>query len=162
MFCATSRAIRPSIFGLARIFLFSCVCQAATFAVVAAEVPAGIRVQGPGSTPEIGFACCDKSVEEMQSLFAGRNVIASLNELHAEVAVAVLDFAPERAAVVRRLNQAGIRVIAWILLPKEEGYYLNADNSSAARVRIAAFEKWTAEKWPEMGRRRAGHRTKLC
>jgi hypothetical protein len=43
-----------------------------------------------------------------------------LVELRAEVAVAILDFAPERAAVVRRLNQAGIPVIAWIMLPKEE------------------------------------------
>jgi hypothetical protein len=121
---------------------------------VAAQAPTGIRVQGPGSSPEIGFACCDKGVEEMQSLFADRNVIASLNELHAEVAVAILDFAPERAAVVRRLNQAGTRVIAWIMLPKEEGYYLNADNSPAAMARIAAFEKWTAEnglKWAAVG-----------
>ena len=90
----------------------------------------------------------------MQSLFADRNVIASLNELHAEVAVAILDFAPERAAVVHRLNQAGIRVIAWIVLPKEEGYYLDADNSPAAMARVAAFEKWTAEnglKWAAVG-----------
>jgi len=121
---------------------------------VAAQAPTGIRVQGPGSSPDIGFACCDKGVEEMQSLFADRNVIPSLNELHAEVAVAILDFAPERTAVVRRLNQAGIRVIAWIMLPKEEGYYLNADNSPAAMARIAAFEKWTAEnrlKWAAVG-----------
>jgi len=121
---------------------------------VAAQAPTGIRVQGPGSSPEIRFACCDKGVEQMQSLLADRNVIASLNELHAEVAVAILDFAPERAAVVRRLNQTGIRVIAWIMLPQEEGYYLNADNSPAAMARIAAFEKWTAEnglKWTAVG-----------
>jgi hypothetical protein len=121
---------------------------------VAAQAPTGIRVQGPGSSPDIGFACCDKGVEEMQSLFADRNVIPSLNELHAEVAVAILDFAPERTAVVRRLNQAGIRVIAWIMLPKEEGYYLNADNSPAVMACIAAFEKWTAEnglKWAAVG-----------
>jgi hypothetical protein len=121
---------------------------------LAAQAPTGIRVQGPGSSPEIGFACCDKGVEEMQSLFADRNVIASLNELHAEVAVAILDFAPERTAVVRRLNQAGIRVVGWIMLPKEEGYYLNADNSPAAIARIAAFEKWTSEnglKWAAVG-----------
>jgi hypothetical protein len=37
---------------------------------VAAQAPAGIRVQGPGSSPEIVFACCDKGIEEMQSLFA--------------------------------------------------------------------------------------------
>jgi hypothetical protein len=149
-----ARAIRPNIFGLAPTLLFSCICHSAVLSAVAAQAPTGIRVQGPGSSPDIGFACCDKGVEEMQSLFADRNVIPSLNELHAEVAVAILDFAPERTAVVRRLNQAGIRVIAWIMLPKEEGYYLNADNSPAAMARIAAFEKWTAEnglKWAAVG-----------
>jgi hypothetical protein len=149
-----ARAIRPNIFGLARTLLFSCICQSAVLTAVAAQAPTGIRVQGPGSSPDIGFACCDKSAKEMQSLFADQNVILSLNELHAEVAVAILDFAPERTAVVRRLNQAGIRVIAWIMLPKEEGYYLNADNSPAAMARIAAFEKWTAEnglKWAAVG-----------
>ena len=121
---------------------------------IAAQADTGVRIQGPGSSPEIGFACCDKGVEEMESVFADPNVIASLNELHAEVAVATLDFTPERAAVVRRLNQAGIRVMAWIVLPKEEGYYLNADNSRAAVARIAAFEKWTAEnglQWTAVG-----------
>jgi hypothetical protein len=149
-----ARAVRPNIFGVVRTLLFSFICHSAVLPAVAAQAPAGIRVQGPGSSPDIGFACCDKGVEEMQSLFADRNVIPSLNELHAEVAVAILDFAPERAAVVRRLNQAGIRVIAWIMLPKEEGYYLNADNSPAAMTRIDAFEKWTAEnglKWAAVG-----------
>jgi hypothetical protein len=149
-----ARAIRPNIFGLARTLLFSCICHSAALSAVAAQAPTGIRIQGPGFSPEIGFACCDKGLEEMQSLFADQNVIASLNELHAEVAVAILDFAPERTAAVRRLNQAGIRVIAWIMLPKEEGYYLNADNSPAAVARIAAFEKWTAEnhlKWAAVG-----------
>ncbi len=149
-----ARAIRPNIFGPARTLLFSFICHSAVLTAVAAQAPTGIRVQGPGSSPEIGFACCDKDVGEMQSLFADRNVIASLKELHAEVAVAILDFAPERTAVVRRLNQAGIRVTAWIMLSKEEGYYLNADNSPAAMARIAAFEKWTAEnglKWAAVG-----------
>jgi len=153
-FCTLSGTIRPSIFGLAGIFLFSCVCHTATFAIPAADAPAGIRVQGPGSAPEITFACCDKTVVEAQSLLADRNVIASLNELHAEVAIAILDFSPERAALVRRLNEAGVRVAAWILLPKVEGYYLNADNYPAAMVRITTFEKWTTEnrlKWAAVG-----------
>jgi hypothetical protein len=52
------------------------------------------------------------------------------------------------------LNQAGIRVTAWILLPKEEGYYLNADNFPAAMARIGAFEEWTTKnglKWAAVG-----------
>ena len=149
-----ARAIHPNIFGPARTLLFSFMCHSAVLMAVVAQGPAGIRVQGPGSSPEIGFACCDKGVEEMQSLFVDRNLFVSLNELHAEVAVAILDFAPERSALVRRLNQAGIRVTAWIMLPKEEGYYLNADNFPAAMARIAAFEEWTTEnglKWAAVG-----------
>jgi hypothetical protein len=41
-----------------------------------------------------------------------------------------------------------------MMLPKEQGYYLNADNSPAAMVRLLAFEKWTAEnglKWAAVG-----------
>jgi len=93
-----AHAIRPNIFGIARTLLLSCICHSAVLSAVAAQPLTGIRVQGPGSSPEIGFACCDQGIEEMHSLFADQTVIASLNELHAEVAVAILDFAPERAA----------------------------------------------------------------
>jgi hypothetical protein len=74
--------------------------------------------------------------------------------LHAQIAIAILDFTPERADIVRRLNQAGIPVIAWVLLPKEDGFYLNADNAPATAVRVAAFEKWTGENhltWAAVG-----------
>jgi hypothetical protein len=154
MFCETSPRARPNIFYLASALLFLCICNSPALSAITVQGPSGIRVQGSGSPPEIAFACCDKGIEEMQSLFNDQNVVASLNELHAEVAVAISDFSPDRAAVVRRLNQAGIPVVAWIVLAKEEGYFLNADNSAAAMVRIAAFEKWTAEKglkWVAVG-----------
>lgn len=154
MFCETSPRVRPNIFHLASALLFLCIWHSPVLSAITVQAPAGIRVQGSGSPPEIEFACCDKGMEEVQSQFKDRNVIASLNELHAEVAVAILDFTPERAAVVRRLNQAGIRVVAWIVLTKEEGYYLNADNLPAAMARIAAFEKWTSAndlKWVGVG-----------
>ncbi|HET6178268.1 MAG TPA: hypothetical protein VFE61_15140 [Candidatus Sulfotelmatobacter sp.] len=54
----------------------------------------------------------------MQSLFADPDVIAHLSKLHAEIAIAIVDFTPQRADVVRRLNQAGIPVIDWMLLPE--------------------------------------------
>ena len=38
------------------------------------------------------------------------------------VSMGLLDLSPRRAAVVRRLNQSGIPLIAWQLLPRDEGY----------------------------------------
>lgn len=114
----------------------------------------GVQVTGPGTLPKLGFACCDRSVEEAQSLFADSQVIADLKSLHAQVAVPTLDFTAERAGIVRTLNQAGIPVIAWILLPKKEGFYLNADNAPQAEARISALDAWTHEyglEWAGVG-----------
>ena len=80
-------------------------------------------------------------------------MIADLKDLHAEVAIPILDFSPERAATVHRLNQAGIPVIAGLLLPKE-GYYFTADNEPAAAVRFAAFDAWSRNqglRWNGVG-----------
>jgi hypothetical protein len=90
----------------------------------------------------------------MQSSFADQKLIASLKELHAQIAIAILDFSPERADVVRRLNHAGIPVIAWMHLPKKDGFYLNADNAPATAAWVAAFETWTSEnhlQWAAVG-----------
>jgi hypothetical protein len=114
----------------------------------------GLRIQGPGTPPQLGFACCEHGIEEMRSLFANKEVIEALKDLHAEVAIPTLDFGPERAATVRLLNQAGIPVIAWIMLSKEEGFYFNADNAPQAAERITQFERWSGDnnlKWAKVG-----------
>lgn len=90
----------------------------------------------------------------MQALISNSEVISDLKALHAEVAIPIEDFTPERAAAVRELNQDGIPVIAWMVLSKEDGVYLNADNEPQAAARMAAFEKWTADdglKWDAVG-----------
>jgi len=90
----------------------------------------------------------------MQALFADPGVTAQLKRLDAGVGVAIQDFSPERAALVRRLNQAGIPAIAWLLLAKSDGYYLNADNAPAAAARVDAFEQWTQQnhlQWAAVG-----------
>jgi hypothetical protein len=54
---------------------------------------------------------------------------------------------------VHRLNEAGIPVIAGLLLPKE-GYYFTADNEPAAAVRFAAFDAWSRNhglRWNGVG-----------
>jgi hypothetical protein len=115
---------------------------------------AGIRVQGPGVRPQLSFACCEGNIEQAEAMLADPRVVGSLQELHAQVAVALPDFSAERAAIVHRLNGAGIPAVAWLLLPKEQGYYFNADDAPAAASRIAAFEAWTSGEglgWAAVG-----------
>ncbi len=90
----------------------------------------------------------------MQALFANPAVIPALQDLHAQVAVAIVDFSPQRTQIVHLLNQQQIPAIAWIMLPASEGSYLNADNADQAAARIAAFEKWSEEnglQWSAVG-----------
>lgn len=102
-----------------------------------------IRVQGPGVQPQLGFACCDQGLDEAQTLFAQPGVVEQLKELHAMVAIPTSDFSPERAALVRQISGQGIPVVAAIVLPADQGYYLNADDVPQATARIADFERWT-------------------
>ena len=46
-------------------------------------------VQGSGIEPQLGFACCDQGVSQMQALFADPATVTALRNLHAEVAVAL-------------------------------------------------------------------------
>lgn len=78
--------------------------------------------------PRITFFC-DLEQEALQKLFADTAVIDDLLRLQAGVRLALLDLSPERAAVVRRLNDAGIPVIAGLLLPKEQGLFLMMENA---------------------------------
>jgi hypothetical protein len=55
----------------------------------------------------------------------------------------MLDLEPDRARVVRDLEAAGIEVTAWLLLDRENGYWLNADNSDLAMNRYASLHAWS-------------------
>lgn len=119
-----------------------------------AAAPTEIRAQGPGAPPQLGFACCDQGIIQMQTLFANPDVIPALRDLHAQVAVAIADFSPERAQIVRMLNQQQIPAIAWIMLPAKEGFYLNADNAQHSVARVQAFENWSDAnglRWSAVG-----------
>jgi hypothetical protein len=70
------------------------------------------------------------------------------------VSLGLIDLSPARARVVKRLNRAGIPVIAWLLLPKDEGYWFNTSNALAAARRYGAFTTWTGEnklRWAGVG-----------
>jgi hypothetical protein len=134
--------------------LFVAVCQFAGASALPSTPSAGIRIQGPGVTPQLIFACCNHDVAPMQSLFANADVIADLKNLHAGLAVAISDFSPERAEIVRRLNQAGIPLIAVLTMSKGQDLYFNAGNATLAAARFAAFDAWSREqglRWDGVG-----------
>ena len=104
--------------------------------------------------PQLMFACCDHGVGQMQSLSANADVIADLKNLHAGLAVAISDFRPERAEIVRRLNEAGIPVIAGLTMSKGQDFYFNADNAQQAAAEFAALDAWSREqglRWDGVG-----------
>lgn len=72
-------------------------------------------------------------------------MIDSLGELGARVGLGIVDLTPDRASVVRKLNEAGVPVIAWLLLPMEQGYWFNVNNARQATDRYRTFKAWTEE-----------------
>lgn len=139
-------------------FLALCVillCALVSFAGNGFEVARAedIRVEGAGVRPQLFFAC-ELDTPSLQLLIADPTIIANLKDVNAGVALALNDLSPARAQVVRELNQAGIPMVAWIVLPMKQGYYLNAYNASGADRQFTAFEKWTADyglKWVAVG-----------
>lgn len=102
--------------------------------------------------PHLTFFC-QLETPVLQALFSVPD-IAYLGELDASVSLGILDLSPERAEVVQRLNESGIPVIAWLLLPKEQGYWFSVDNYHLANERYLDFLAWTQEyglKWAGIG-----------
>jgi hypothetical protein len=95
----TARSLR-FILGVLRAGLFLNMGYCISVPVLVAMPSTGVTVRGPGVPPNLGFACCDQGIEEMQALFNHQDVIANLKDLHAEVAIPILDFSPERAAAI--------------------------------------------------------------
>jgi hypothetical protein len=83
-----------------------------------------------------------------------QSVLETLAAMNASVSLAILDLAPERAELVRKLNQYGIPVIAWLLLPRDQGYWLGMENAEAAEDFYASFKSWTRQEnlvWRKIG-----------
>lgn len=112
-----------------------------------------VRVTAPAEHPQLNFAC-QMETAALQSLFSDSDVIRDLRQLHAGVTLSLIDLSPGRAQVVRQLNSAGIPVTAWLALPGQQGYYLNASNAAQAEVRFTEFQKWTSDsglRWSGIG-----------
>lgn len=105
------------------------------------------------SQPHLTFFC-ELEPQALETLFRDPGVLSDLTALQAAVSLGLLDLSPERAAVVKRLNEAGIPVHAWLLLPRQQGYWFNLDNAAAAVARYSEFKQWTQEhdlKWAYVG-----------
>jgi len=90
----------------------------------------------------------------LSELFKDEEIIDDLLELEASLSLGILDLSDERAKVVKRLNKAGVPVIAWLLLPEEEGYWFNVENSKQAAARYVSFKAWTTKhdlQWSGIG-----------
>jgi len=118
------------------------------------EPSSDIQVKDTGVRPQLFFACCNGEVTAARALFADGRVIASLQKLNAGVAIGTDDFSPARAQIVQRLNGAGIPVIASLVVPGAQGYYLNSENAPQAAARFTEFQRWTAHyqlHWSAVG-----------
>jgi hypothetical protein len=95
----------------------------------------------------------DSHTSELKALFTPE-LMDELHQINAGVALSTGDFSSERAQIVRRLNEAGIATVAWIVLDQRDGYYVNAENAAATARRFAEFDRWTTEnglRWEAVG-----------
>jgi len=102
--------------------------------------------------PRLTFFC-ELEPAPLQEVITS-SLIQDLKELHACVSLGIMDLSQERAQVVRRLNEAGVPLIAWLLLPREQGYWFNMNNAPQAVQRYADFKDWTAQNelaWDGIG-----------
>lgn len=82
---------------------------------------------------------------ELTALVNNAAVLSQLHALKAHVTMGLRDLSGERAQAVQRLCGEGIPVDAWLLLPREEGYFATYDNVTAVEARVDALLRW-AEK----------------
>jgi hypothetical protein len=102
--------------------------------------------------PQITFFC-ELSSHHLGAVI-GQPELQLLSAMSANVSIAILDFSSERAEFVRQLNQNGIPVSAWLLLPPDQGYWLGMDNADGAKEIYASFKSWTLREnltWRTIG-----------
>jgi hypothetical protein len=127
------------IVSLAATIAAFALCSSANMTAAADIHISGDKAKSP---PLLVFAC-DGATGELEHLFSQPGVISDLQQLHAGISLALPELSTERAALAQKLNQADIPVTAWLALPPEQGYYLNADNARAAEARFSDFDNWT-------------------
>jgi hypothetical protein len=102
--------------------------------------------------PQITFFT-EMEAAPLQALFSLPDIDV-LADLGARVSMGLLDQSPQRAELVRRLNTAGIPLVAWLLLPAEQGYWFNLNNADRAWEFYESFRAWTEAEglvWEAVG-----------
>lgn len=112
--------------------------------LVIAALLCAVCVASPPSPTLVFFS--ELAQDQVQGFFANTTLVSQLRTLHANVSLAMREFSPERAEAVRSLNRAGVPVTAWLLLPKDQGYWLNMNNVDQAMPRFEQFLNWFAQK----------------
>jgi hypothetical protein len=108
---------------------------------------------GYAGKPSLSFFC-ELQGKEFSELFADAALINQLVEMKAAIRIGLHDFNPERTETIKKLNKAGIPVVAWLLLPEADGYWFNMHNGEKAENRYDNFKKWTSDnnlKWAGIG-----------
>lgn len=97
---------------------------------------------------------CELDTPALETLFARPDVMDFLVTTRAGLSLGITDLSEGRARVVRQLNAAGVPVTAWLLLPREQGYWFNLDNAAESAARYEEFRDWTARSgllWERVG-----------
>jgi hypothetical protein len=103
--------------------------------------------------PDLTFFC-ELPADELRKLFSNSIIIKQLRQLNANISMGLQDFSPMRAEIVKKLTRGGIPVTAWLLLPREQGYWTNLDTVAATARRYSEFKRWTVENdlsWAAVG-----------
>jgi hypothetical protein len=103
--------------------------------------------------PNLTFFC-ELPADDLGQIFDNPSVINKLKKLKANIGLGLLDLSPTRADLVKKLTRSGIPVTAWILLPKEKGYWTSLDTVTATAHRYGEFKKWTEQndlQWAAVG-----------
>lgn len=79
---------------------------------------------------------------ELAELVGSAAVLRELKTLNARVTMGLRDLSDERAEAVLRLDGEGITVDAWLLLPREQGYFATYDNVAAVSARVDEVLRW--------------------
>lgn len=94
------------------------------------------------TAPQLRFFC-ELEINELETLFEDDNLISQLQQLQAGVCMGIRDLTDRRAQIVQKLTAHNIPVTAWLLLPRQQGYWINAGNTHYAAARYREWKRWT-------------------
>ncbi len=83
--------------------------------------------------------------EHLFQLLTTNEVLPILAEQNYGLALAMVELSASQADVVRQLNEAGIYIVAWLLLPRSEGCQFNLRNYPQASECYQAFRTWARQ-----------------